>query len=585
MDTQEHRIERRLVAIFAADVAGYSRLMEHDEVETLRALTAHREVLDRHIARYGGRIANTAGDSVLAEFPSAVNAVQCAVEAQEALASLDLDRPAERRLCFRIGVHVGDVMVHGRDLLGDSVNIAARLESLAEAGGVCLSGAALDHVRKALPLTYVDLGAQTVKNIEEPVRTYRVSGGALSAHQTGAEQPNPSSAYRRPTIAVLPFANPGGDPDQQYFSDGITEDLVTDLMHFRELAVRAVGPSDGLRERGRDIRLLGRELDVQYLVHGSVRRLGNRIRVTVQLIETATGEHVWSERYDREQADLFAVQDEVVSTIGATLVGRLQAAGARQARRKPPAILAAYECVLRGRSLPVGSAETEAEARRWYEWALSLDPDYAQAYAHLSYMLTLEWFRDTSGSDTLLDRALELARTAVALDGDDPLCHDRLGWVHLHRKEFDLAEQHKLRALELNPGDPEQIACTGILFMYLGKGDEGIAWMERAWRLDPYFNPPWRWRMAGVAHFVAARYDEAIAAFGRSSPNPLWVQAYLAACHAHAGRLDVARGIASELHASWPDLSSALFTAREPFKRVEDAERLVQGMQLAGLPR
>jgi len=240
---------------------------------------------------------------------------------------------------------------------------------------------------------------------------------------------------------------------------------------------------------------------------------------------------------------------------------------------------------LRGRSLPIGDAGAEAEARRWYERALELDPDYAPACAHLSYMLTLEWFRDASGSDALLDRALELARTAVALDPDYPLCHDRLGWVHLHRKEFDLAERHKLRALELNPGDPEQIACTGILFLYLGRADEGIAWMERACRLDPYLDPPWRWRMVGVAHFVAGRHDEAIAAFGRSPSTPLWVQAYLAAYYAHAGRLDIARRIALELHASWPDLSSARFTAKEPFRRAEDAQRLIQGMIVAGLPR
>ncbi|ANY82567.1 hypothetical protein BB934_30285 (plasmid) [Microvirga ossetica] len=583
MDAQEHKTERRLAAILAADVAGYSRLMGRDEAGTLRALTAHREILDRHIVRFGGRIANTAGDSVLAEFPSAVDAVQCAVEAQEVLVSMDRDIPAEARLLFRIGVHVGDVMVHGDDLLGDSVNIAARLEGVADPGGVCLSDAALGHVRKVLPLTYVNLGSQTFKNIEGPIHTYRVSIGSGSRHHAMAERLDPASAHRRPTVAVLPFANLGGTPDQQYFSEGITEDLITDLMHFRELAVRAISLPGKLREHDRDARPF--EPDVQYLVQGSIRRLDDRVRITVQLIETATGDHVWSERYDREQASLFAVQDEIVRTIVATLVGRLQATGVRQARRKPPATLAAYECVLRGRSLPIGNTETEAEARRWYERALELDPDYAQASALLSYMLTLEWFRDTSGSDAMLDHALELAHKAVALDAEDPLCHDMLGWVHLQRKDFDLAEQHKLRALELNPADPEQVACMGILFLYLGRANEGIAWMERARQLDPYFDPSWRWRMTGVAHFVAGRYDEAIVAFGRSPSQPDWVQAYLAACYAHTGRMDTARDAAAGLQASHPGFSAARFIAKEPFRRTEDTERLADGMRLAVLPR
>ena len=277
---------------------------------------------------------------------------------------------------------------------------------------------------------------------------------------------------------------------------------------------------------------LGGGLGIHYIVEGSVRRLGNRVPDYCPTYRCSSGDHVWSERFDREQQEIFAVQDEIVRTIVATLVGRLQAAGAERAKRKPPASLAAYECVLRGRSLPVVEVAAEAEARSLYERAIDLDPNYAQAHALLAYVLTLEWFWNMSLEQTLLDRALELAKKAVALDQNDRLCHDILGWVYLHRKAFDLAEQHKLRALELDPSDPEQVACMGVIYTFLGRAEEGIAWLEQAKRLDPYFEPPWRWNTIGVAHFVAHRHEEALAAFNRSSSAPVWVQVYQAVCHA-----------------------------------------------------
>ena len=345
-------------------------------------------------------------------------------------------RPENSRLQFRIGIHVGDVMLRGGDLLGDGVNIAARLESLAEPGGVCISGTAHAFVRKVLPLVYNDLGPHFVKNIEEPVQVYHVTNPTLAEHEQRSGKRAISSNSGRMTIAVMPFANLSGDPAQLYFSDGITEDIITDLSRFHELVVRASSSSFGWRDRNVDGRQLRRELGVHYIVEGSVRRLGDRLRITVQLIDAISGDHLWSERFDRSQQDIFAVQDEIVRTIVASLVGRLQAAGSERAKRKLPANLTAYECVLRGRSLPVVEPEGEAEARRLYERAIELDPGYAQAHALLAYMLTLEWWWDMSLSQSLLDRALELAKKAVALDQHERLCHKSWAMFTCTRKRL-----------------------------------------------------------------------------------------------------------------------------------------------------
>lgn len=464
------------------------------------------------------------------------------------------------------------------------MNIAARLEGLAEPGGVCISGTAHAFVRKVLPLTYNDLGSHEVKNIEEPVQIYHVADPAFSEHKHRRDDGASRSDGARLTIAVMPFANLSDDPAQQYFSDGITEDIITDLSRFHELTVRAKSSSFGWRDRNVDGSRLWRELGVDYVVQGSVRRLGDRLRVTAQLIDAMSGDHLWSERFDRTQTDIFAIQDEIVRVIVASLVGRLEAAGAERAKRKPPASLAAYECVLHARSLPVVEPEAEAEARRLYERAIELDPNCAQAYARLAHLLTLEWWWEMNLSQSLLDRALGLAKKAVALDQNDRVAHDILGWVYLHRKAFDLAERHKLRALELNPCDPEQIAHMGILYTFLGRADEGITWLEQAKRIDPYFDPAWWWNMVGVAHFVACRYDEALASFRHSSSTPVWVHAYQATCCALLGQMDCARDHAAEVLHRATDFSLTCLATKELFKRPEDTQRLVEGMRAAGLP-
>jgi adenylate cyclase len=575
----EERTQRRLAAILAADVVGYSRLMEVDEADTLATLKVRRkEVLEPLVAKHQGRVFKVTGDGVLIEFASAVNAVQCAVDLQRGMATANGDQTDNHHIVLRIGVNLGDVMVEGSDLYGNGVNVAARLEALAEPGGILISGTAYDYVRNKVKVGFDDFGPQTLKNISEPVRAYRVtSTPAVATTPTNA-------ATGKPSIAVLPFADMSGDPGQQYFSDGITEDIITELSRFHDLSVRARNTSFQFRDKTIDVRRLGHELSVQYVVEGSVRRMGERMRITAQLIDAASGNHLWAERFDRDQLEIFAVQDQVVRTIVATLVGRLEAAGAEQAGRKPPMSLAAYEFVLRGVAIPYGNLETEAERRRMFEKAIALDQGYGRPHALLAHAMFLEWFRDMSGSDATLDRAFGLAKKAVALDENDSTCQFVLGWLHLFRRSFDLAEQYYQRALELNPNNPEQVARMGFLDVFMGRPDAAIEWLMQAKLLDPYFNPISYYHALGTAYFVAQRYDEAIAAFSRSSTMPVWVQAYLAACHALTGKIDLAKSFAAEVVRLTSDFSSVRLVAKEPYKRLSDRELLLDGLRKAGLP-
>jgi TolB-like protein len=388
----------------------------------------------------------------------------------------------------------------------------------------------------------------------------------------------------KPSIAVLPFDNLSGDPGERYFSDGITEDIITDLSRFRSLFIIARNSSFQFRDRATDVRRIARELGVQYVVEGSVRKGEGRLRITAQLIDATTGNHLWAERYDRSLEDIFTVQDAVVRTIAGTLVGRLEAAGAERARRKPPTSLVAYDYVLRGKALPLGDLQSDAEKRRMYQKAVELDPNYALAHALLALSVFLEWFRDMAGSDVVLGRAVGLAKKAVTLDENDSTCQSVLGWMYLFYKSFDLAEEYYRRALELNPTDPEQIARMSFLYACRGRPDEAVNCLKQARLIDPYFNPTWYWHHLGYSHFIARRYEEAIVAFNRSSTMPFWVQAYLAACHGLTDRVDLAWEFACEVLRLAPDFSSARLAAKEPFERPADREHLIEGMRKAGLP-
>jgi adenylate cyclase len=576
---QEKAMERRLVAILAADVVGYSRLMAADETGTLTRLKQLRaDVIEPKIVEFNGHIVGAAGDSLLVEFPSAVNAVCCALATQKELADQNASLPEDRRMAFRMGVNLGDVIPDRGTIYGDGVNIAARMEALAEPGGLCISGKVYDEVRGKVDTVFEDAGEQQLKNISAPVRVYLTrSGAGIQLFQTLPTSGDPS-------IAVLPFANLSGDMEQQYFSDGITEDIITELSRFGQLQV--VARNSSFRFRGADLDMIriGRELGVGYLVEGSVRGIGPRVRITTQLIDARSGHHLWAEKFDRNQEEIFSIQDEVVRTIVASLMGRLQTAVVEGAKRKPPASLAAYECVLRADALPFGDADAEAEARRLLEKAIALDPGYARAYAYMANSYRLEWSRDMSGSDQLLDRALALAQRAVALDENNDACHQDLAWILMNRHAHELAEHHFLKALSLNPNRPSTLTSLGCLYAYLGRPDEALEYFKTARSLDPFFEPSYYWRMLGVVLFVARRPDEAISAFKKSPNLPFWVHGFLAACYAITDRMEDARRHAAEVLRLAPNFSIVRLATKDPFKSEVDRQYLIDGLRKAGLP-
>jgi adenylate cyclase len=423
-----------------------------------------------------------------------------------------------------------------------------------------------------------ELGLQTLKNIAEPVRIYRITGTPRVAIPASKRAPD------RPSIAVLPFTNMSGDPEQAYFSDGITEDILTELSRFRALSVMARNSSFRFRGEDVDVVWVGRELNVQHVLEGSVRKIGNKIRITAQLIDATTGSHVWADRFDRNQEEIFAVQDQVVRMIVGTLVGRLQAADVEKALRKPPVSLAAYDCVLRADALPFSNPEDQAEARRLSERAIELDPTYGRAYAQLAISYYLEWRNDYSGSDAALDQAYTLVNRAVALDGNDSNAHSFLGVVHMARRSYDLAEHCYQKAIALNPHRPVIMTDLGMLHGYLGRPEEGIAYYQQAKLIDQFYEPTWYWPFLGVLHFIAGRYDEAIINLSRSPDMPAWVHGYLAACYALMDQTDRAARQLAEVLRHAPDFSAIRFLEKEPFKQPADQQRLLDGLRKAGLP-
>jgi Predicted integral membrane protein len=421
---------------------------------------------------------------VLVEFASAVDAVECAVVLQEGMETANAELPEDRRIVLRIGINLGDVMIEGGDLYGDGVNIAARLEALAEPGSVYISQTVFSHIQAKVNLRFEDLGERSLKNMVDPLRVYRVFPSAGSGTEA---KPGEINSPSKPSIAVLPFTNMSGDPEQEYFSDGITEDIITELTRFRQLFVIARNSSFMFRGKSVDIADVGRKLGVQYVVEGSVRRTGPRIRITAQLIDTATSNHIWAERYDRDAEDIFAVQDEVVQRIASALFGQVEDAGAKRAKRKHPENLAAYDYLLRGLEHHQRAAIGDlASARPLLKKAIEIDPEFAIAHACLALVDINEW--DFQGSPDLLNSAFLGAQKAVELDEDDPRCHVILGYVCVFMKQLERAEFHHRRAITLNPNDAHINAHMGLLSAYNGDARGAIQWLSKAFRLNPY--PP-----------------------------------------------------------------------------------------------
>jgi TolB-like protein len=579
----EERVRRRLAAILAADVVGYSRMMERDEAGTLAALKHRRKVtLEPLVARHQGRVFKVTGDGVLVQFDSAVNAVQCAIDLQQEMAAANQPLPDDQRIVLRIGVNLGDVMVEGSDLYGEGVNVAARLESIVEPGGILVSATTHDYVRNKIKVRFDDVGPQTLKNIAEPVRAYRVSDTPMVAAASI------SHAADKPSIAVLPFINMSGDSAQDYFSDGITEDIITELSCNHGLSVIARNSSFQYRATAVDVKRIGRELGAQYVVEGSVRRGGDHVRITAQLIDAATGGHVWAHRYDRELQDIFAIQDEVTAAIVGTVVGQIQAAGIDRARRKRTDSLAAYDYFLRGLEYHnrAGSEDT-VPARQMFERAIEIDPDFARAYALLSWSLCEVYWAEvyvaTANAKDALGKALLAAQRAVALDGNDALCHCAAAYAHVTARSFGKAAYHIDIAKRLNPNDAEVIAGQIMVEVCCGLPHEALQSFDAALRLTP--TPPnWYREWQGLALYSLRRYEDAAQALESASVKRPYIYRYLAASYAQSGRMAEARAAAAESLRVQPHFTLRKWSLVVPWEPQVDRDHMLDGLRKAGLP-
>jgi adenylate cyclase len=618
---QEQGPKRRLTTILHADAAGYSRLMHDDEEGTHRILQACRQKFDQLVDAHQGRIFGSAGDSIIAEFASPVEAVRCAVNIQRALPPLESDLPEERKLRFRIGINLGDVMVEADNLFGDGVNVAQRLETLAEPGGICISNSVFEQVKSKLALGYEDIGGQRVKNIAEPVRVYRVrslshavggprpvrhgsrrrlglAGAAgilllilaaaaveLGLTPIGAQKGAEALRSDRPTIAVLPFANLSGDAAQDYFSDGVTEDIIAALGRFSDLSVIAREAVQQYKGKALRPGELSQDLGVRYQLEGSVRKEGNRVRVTSRLTDARSGVQLWSDRYEGDLKDVFAVQDEITKSVAGTLAVKLAGLEQQRAFAKPAENLQAYDYLLRGREYD--SRNTRAAnglARSLLEHAITLDPNYAAAYVALGWVrmkaAVSGW---TEFPDEALQQAKAMAQKAIDLDPENAEAHSLLGGTYFNLGQYDLAISEEDRALGLNPSDAAAYASRAAVLVYTGDPKEAVTGFEIALALNPSLSAG-RLEPVGWAYYLVQRYEDALKAFESAlikNPDDYFIHAGLAASYAELGRLEDAARAADAVMRTWPFFSVDTFAAQ--FQDAADRTHIVEGLRRAGL--
>jgi adenylate cyclase len=628
-------VERRLAAILAADVVGYSRLIEADEAGTLAAIKSHREALiDPKIAQYHGRIVKLMGDGLLAEFPSAVEAALCAVEIQHKMAERNADVAEERRVTCRIGINIGDIVVEDDDIFGDGVNIAARLEGLADPGGICISRPVHTQIKGKLDLTFEHLGEKKVKNIAEPVSVYRVNLDGKSAAlvtpivkeaaatkrrsrwpaivvgfvlsvisvagivwwQISAPDVEPASEANmafplpdKPSIAVLPFANLSDDPSQEQFADGITEDIITDLSRLPYLFVIARNSSFTYKGQAVKVQQVVEELGVRYVLEGSIQKADNRVRVTAQLVDAISGHHVWAERYDRSLDDIFAVQDEITQRIAATLVGyggRLNETQLQMARRKPPESLEAYDYYLLGSDHKHRfTQEDVAKARQYYEKAIQLDPNFARAHLGLAWThqhdLWLGWSESPERSLALFR---EHAQRAVDLDELDGEAYLALGQAYFIDGDVSHGAAAFDRARDLAPNSADVLAILGWnLPSTLGRSEQAVELVERAMRLNPHY-PDWYRHALGYALYHTEQYAEAAQVLKEVENPTVETALYLAASSAQLEQDEQARLAAKEVLRLDPAFSATRYMQNVGYKNPTAMEELLDGVRMAGLP-
>ncbi len=583
------RIDRKLTAILSADVKGYSRLMGEDEVATIRTLTAYRELMGSVIHQHRGRVVDTPGDNLLADFGSVVDALTCAMEVQRELTQRNAELPDQRKMEFRIGINLGDVVVEGERIYGDGVNIAARLESLAEGGGISISGMVYDQIVNKLDLSYAYQGEQTVRNIARPVRVYRVQLDAESVvSATDEEQPPALPLPDKPSIAVLPYTNLSADPEQEYFSDGMTDDIITDLSKISGLFVIARHSAFTYKGKAVKVEEVSRDLGVRYVLEGSVRRAGNRVRINVQLIDASTGGHLWAERYDRELEDIFALQDDITQKIVFALKVMLTTEEQTRFRQSPTTHLDAYDCFLRGMEFFWRlTRESNTQARQMYEQAIGMDPTYAAAYAWRGYTHLLEWILQWRRDPQSLQQAFELTQQAVALDDAQPIGRLILGNVYLWgKREHEQALAEAEQAIALNPNFAQAYAHLGNFLVYAGRPQAAIEMIERAMRLDPHY-PPLYLSWLGHAYRLTGQAETAIAILQRAvkrNPNYLYFHLHLVVTYSDVGREDAARAEAAEVLRINPKFVVEGLAQILPFKDPAVRERYLDALRKAGVP-
>lgn len=577
-----HGVERKLTAILSADVKGYSRLMGEDEVATIRTLTAYREVMASLVQQRRGRVVDMPGDNLLAEFPSVVDAVQCAVEIQRELKAWNAELPDDRKMQFRIGINLGDVVVEGERIYGDGVNIAARVEGLAEGGGICISGTAYDQVENKLAFGYESLGEHTVKNIKKPIRVYRVQAEPVAAiPEVSRGLPLPD----KPSIAVLPFVNMSGDPSQEFFADGLTDSIITALSRTAEMVVIASNSTFAYKGKHVNIQQVGQELRVRYVLEGSLQKSENRVRINAQLIDANKGHHLWAERYDRQLKDVFVLQDEVTLKIIRALQVKLTRGEQARLWIGGTENLNAFEKFYQGMG-EYWSRGNLTLARQLFEEAVELDPDYIEPYVFLGWLHMIEyWYGLSKSPQESMEKAVELAQKALALNDLIDLPYSLLGKICLSKFEHERAISEARRAIALNPNGADACAQLACILSYAERPEEALYWLDKAFRLNP-MPPVFYYTYSGMAYNINGQYQEAIRLYKKGltlNPNSLYGHLGLTESYSLLGREEEARASAAEVLRIHPGFSAGYHVKAMGYKNQADEERFLNALRKAGL--
>jgi adenylate cyclase len=591
MNTQDFK--RKLTAVFSADVAGYSRLMGEDEAATVKTLEAYKQVMFSLIKQHRGRVVDSPGDNILAEFASVVDSVQCGVAVQKELQARNIALPENRKMQFRVGINLGDVIEEGERIYGDGVNIAARLEALAEPGGICISKTAFDHIESKLPLGYQFLGQQTVKNITKPVGAYKVlmeprviDGGEEEEVETGRPDKPPPLLPDKPSIAVLPFVNMSDDPEQEYFSDGISEDIITALSHSSQMFVTARNSTFIYKGKSVNVQQVSRELGVKYILEGSVRKVGNRVRITAQLIDGTTGHHLWAERYDRKLEDIFAVQDEITFKILNELQVKLTDGEQARLYSKGTENIDAYLRMGQARSYFYHfDRGSNIVSRQMCEEVIGLDPKWDLPYAVLGWTHWMDVRMGWSDSpEESVREAFQCAQKAISL-AESPIAHALLGYLNTVTEQYEKAILEGERSIVLGPNSADAHVWYGYTLIATGAPERALSLFEKGLRLNP-FPPGWYFLMLGAAYRLLGRNEEAIESFKKAiSVEPTFLMAHILLCTTYvlSGAEGQARSEAEEVLRIDPKFSLERYAKMLPLKNQAERDRIVAALRKAGL--